>query len=329
MNELLLAFGALTLGLAGLIWGADYFVSAAASGAKTLGVSPIVIGLTVVAFGTSAPEIIVSINSALQDVGELAVGNALGSNLANIGLVLGITALVKPVPAQRHLISQEGPILILITFFAGLCLYNGYLGRTESILMLLITPILLWVTIKYKKHHPDQEEKAFVEDIPEIPTSTAAVGFTIGLVAMLVASHGLVWGAKIIAFELGMSELLIGLTIVAIGTSLPELATSIAGTLRGHHDIAIGNVFGSNMFNLLLVMPVAGVIAPLQLESAVFFRDYVAVSVLTLILIGTIVFKHLRNNNHNHKQTVYVSRRFGIVLLSSYVLYFIILLPTS
>ena len=325
MNELLLAFGALIIGLMGLIWGADHFVSAAARGAKTLGVSPIVIGLTVVAFGTSAPEIIVSINSALQDAGELAVGNALGSNLANIGLVLGITALVKPVPAQRHLMYQEGPILILITLLTGLCLYNAYLGRMESILMLLITPVLLWVTIKYKKHHPDQEEKAFVEDISGISKRAAATGFLIGLITMLLASHALVWGAKVIALEMGMSELLIGLTIVAIGTSLPELAASIAGTLRGHHDIAIGNVFGSNMFNLLLVMPAAGIIKPLQLDPAVFFRDYLAVSVLTLILISTIIFKHLQNN----KQTVYVSRRFGIVLLSSYILYFIILLPTS
>jgi cation:H+ antiporter len=325
MNELLLAFGALIIGLAGLIWGADYFVSAAARGAKTLGVSPIVIGLTVVAFGTSAPEIIVSINSALQNVGELAVGNALGSNLANIGLVLGITALVKPLPAQRHLVSQEGPILIVITLLAGLCLYNAYLGRMESILMFLITPVLLWVTIKYKKHHPDQEEKAFVEDIPSISVSAATAGFFIGLFTMLLASHALVWGAKIVALELGMSELIIGLTIVAIGTSLPELAASIAGTLRGHHDIAIGNVFGSNMFNLLMVMPAAGIITPLTLDPAVFFRDYIAVSVLTLMLIGTIIYKHRQNG----KQSVYLSRRFGIVLLSSYILYFIILLPTS
>ncbi|MBV1932976.1 MAG: calcium/sodium antiporter [Porticoccaceae bacterium] len=325
MNELFLAIGALLVGLGGLIVGADHFVSAAARGAKTLGISPIVIGLTVVAFGTSAPEFIVAINSALQDAGGLAVGNALGSNLANIGLVLGITALVKPLPAQRHLLSQEGPILIVVTLLAGLCLFNAYLGRMESILMLLLTPVLLWLTIKYKKQHPDQEEKEFVEDISGISTRAAVIGFIGGLLTMLIASQALVWGAKIIAFQLGMSELIIGLTIVAIGTSLPELAASIAGTLRGHHDIAIGNVFGSNMFNLLMVMPAAGVIAPLQLDPAVFFRDYLAVAGLTLLLIGTIMFKHWRN----HQQTVYVSRRFGIVLLSCYVLYFIILVPTS
>ncbi len=325
MNELSLAVGALIIGLAGLIWGADRFVDASARGAKTLGVSPIVIGLTVVAFGTSAPEVIVAINSALQDAGQLAVGNALGSNLANVGLVLGITALVKPLPAQRHLIYQEGPTLIIITLLAGLCLFNAYLGRLESILMLALTPALLWLTIRYKKAHPDPEEKEFVEDIPVIPIRAAVVGFIGGLLIMLLGSQGLVWGAKIIAVELGMSELVIGLTIVAIGTSLPELATSIAGTIRGHHDIAIGNVFGSNMFNLLMVMPAAGIIAPLPMDTAVFYRDYVAVAILTAILIGTIVFKHW----HNHKRTVYLSRRFGMVLLSCYILYFIVLVPTS
>ncbi len=325
MNELFLAIGALLVGLGGLIVGADHFVSAAARGAKTLGVSPIVIGLTVVAFGTSAPEFIVAINAALQDAGGLAIGNALGSNLANIGLVLGITALVKPLPAQRHLLSQEGPTLIIVTLLAGLCLYNAYLGRLESILMLLLTPILLWLTIKYKKQHPDQEENEFVEDISGISTRAAVLGFIGGLITMLVASQTLVWGAKIIALQIGMSELIIGLTIVAVGTSLPELAASIAGTLRGHHDIAIGNVFGSNIFNLLMVMPAASVIAPLQLEPAVFFRDYLAMAGLTLLLIGTIMFKHWRKL----QQTVYVSRGFGLVLLSFYVLYITILVPTG
>lgn len=325
MSELLLAFGALVVGLAALIWGADFFVSSSARGAKGLGVSPIIIGLTVVSFGTSAPEIIVSINSAFQGVGELAVGNALGSNLANIGLVLGVTALVKPLPAQRHLTYQEGPTLVIITALSGLVLYNAYLGRPESVFLLLLTPVLLWATIKYKKQHPDREEQEFVEEIPALSLGKASAGFLLGLGAMLLASHILVWGAKIIALELGMSELLIGLTIVAIGTSLPELAASIAGTLRGHHDIAIGNVFGSNIFNLLIVMPAAGVIQPLALDTAVFFRDFTTLAVLTLLLVGTIWIKH----RQNHKQEVYLSRRFGTVLLTIYIAYFIILLPTD
>ncbi len=318
-----MAFGAMVVGLAALIWGADVFVSASARGAKSLAVSPIVIGLTIVAFGTSAPEIIVSINSAVQDVGQLAVGNALGSNLANIGLVLGLTALVNPLPAQRHLTYQEGPVLIVVTALTALVLYDAYLGRIESIVMLLLTPVLLWATIKYKKQHPDREEQEFVEEIEDIPLRKAVFGFLAGLATMLVASHILVWGAKVTALELGMSELLIGLTIVAIGTSLPELAASIAGTLRGHHDIAIGNVFGSNMFNLLVVLPAAGVIQPLALDTAVFFRDFVALSLLTLILVATISYKHWRNV----KGVVYLTRSFGILLLSIYIAYFVMLVP--
>lgn len=325
MSELLLAFGALVVGLAALIWGADFFVSASARGAKSLGVSPIVIGLTVVAFGTSAPEIIVSINSAFQGIGQLAVGNALGSNIANIGLVLGITALVNPLPAQRHLIYQEGPTLILVTALTAVVLHNAYLGRIESLLMLLLTPVFLWATIKYKKQHPDREEEEFIEEIEAIPLGKAALGFLAGLATMLVASHVLVWGARIVALELGMSELLIGLTIVAIGTSLPELAASLAGTLRGHHDIAIGNVFGSNMFNLLVVLPTAGVIQPLSLGTAVFLRDFLVLAVLTIILVGTIWYKHRRI----HKQEVYLTRAFGILLLSIYIAYFVILIPTG
>lgn len=325
MNELLLATAALLVGLGSLILGADRFVGAAARGAKTLGISPIVIGLTVVAFGTSAPELIVSINAALQNVGELAVGNAVGSNLANIGLVLGITALVKPLPAQRHLLSQESPALIIITLLAGLCLINSYLGRVESILMLMLTFVLLWLTVKYKKQHPDLEERQFVEEIQGISTGAAVVGFIGGLIAMLIGSQALVWGARVIALQLGVSELIIGLTIIAIGTSLPELATSIAGTLRGHHDIAIGNVFGSNMFNLLMVMPAAGIVAPLELDSAVFFRDYLVMAGMTLLLVGTIMFKHWRNQ----RQPVYLSRWFGAVLMSCYILYLIILVPAD
>ncbi|RLA47662.1 MAG: calcium/sodium antiporter [Gammaproteobacteria bacterium] len=325
MSGLIPASGALIIGLIGLVWGADRFIIAAASSAKKLGISPIVIGLTIVAFGTSAPEVIVSVNAALQDAGELAIGNALGSNLANIGLVLGITALVAPMPAQRHLVSQEGPALILVTILTGLCLYNARLGRAESILMLLVLPLLLWATIKYKKAHPDQEEKEFTEEIIEVSTRAAIVGFLVGLITMLLASRVLVWGAKIVAFELGMSELVIGLTVLAIGTSLPELAASVAGALRGHHDIAIGNVFGSNMFNFLLVMPIAGVISPLQLEPMVFFRDYLAVCLFTIALVGTIAFKYRRNCI----ETAYLSRRFGLIMIATYFTYFIILVPTS
>ena len=330
MNELLPAYMAIIAGLIGLVWGADRFVIGAASAAKNFGISPMVIGLTIVSIGTSAPEIIVSINAALEGSGALAVGNALGSNLANIGLVLGVTALIAPLPAQRHLVFQEGPVLLFVTALVGYCLYDQSLGRTESLVMLALIPLLLWVTVKYKVQHPDAEELAEVEDIATTSNAAAATWFLIGLLVMLLSSKILVWGAITTAAEMGISELVIGLTVVAIGTSLPELAASVTSALRGHHDIAIGNVFGSNLFNFLAVMPIAGVISPLQLDSAVFYRDYLAVTALTLLLLGSIALHYFRQRKREDKEaTVHLSRKFGSIMLLLYVLYFVVLLPTS
>ena len=333
MNELLPAYMAIIAGLIGLVWGADRFVIGAASAAKNFGISPMVIGLTIVSIGTSAPEIIVSINAALEGSGTLAIGNALGSNLANIGLVLGVTALIAPLPAQRHLVFQEGPVLLFVTALVGYCLYDQTLGRSESLVMLALIPLLLWVTVKYKAQHPDPEEAAEVaevEDIASTSNAAAATWFILGLLVMLLSSKILVWGAITTATEMGISELVIGLTVVAIGTSLPELAASVTSALRGHHDIAIGNVFGSNLFNFLAVMPIAGVISPLQLDSAVFYRDYLAVTALTLLLLGSIALHYFRQRKGENKAaTVHLSRKFGGVMLVLYVLYFVVLLPTS
>lgn len=325
MNELIPAYTAIIAGLIGLVWGADRFVIGAASAAKNLGISPMVIGLTIVSIGTSAPEIIVSINAALQNSSAIALGNALGSNLANIGLVLGVTALIAPLPAQRHLVFQEGPVLLFATALVGYCLYDQNLGRQESLALLALVPLLLWITIKYKAKHPDEEEITEIEDIAKTSTAAATTWFIIGLVIMLLSSKILVWGAQITASQMGISELVIGLTVVAIGTSLPELAASVTSALRGHHDIAIGNIFGSNLFNFLAVMPIAGVIAPLQLDAAVFYRDYLAVSALTLLLVGSIAWRYFQNR----EQVIHLSRKFGAVLLTLYALYFVVLFPTS
>ncbi len=315
MEELLPALLAIVGGLIGLVWGADRFVIGAAGAAKNYGVSPLVIGLTVVSIGTSAPEIIVSINAALEGAGTIAVGNALGSNLANIGLVLGFTALIAPLPVQRHLVFEEGPVLLLITALAGYCLYDQNLGWLECALMLGLIPTLLWITIKYKRQHPDTEE---VEAVAGSTTGKAALWFFLGLGVMLLSAKFLVWGAQITAVKMGVSELVIGLSVVAIGTSLPELAASVTSALRGHHDIAIGNVFGSNLFNLLAVMPIAGVIAPIELDEAVFFRDYLSVAGLTLLMVLTIAFLYWRSKG----RAFYFSRGFGGVLLLLYGLYF-------
>jgi cation:H+ antiporter len=317
---ILLPFLALFAGILGLLWGADRFVAGSASAARYLGISPMVIGLTVVSVGTSAPEIIVSINAALREAGQLAVGNALGSNLANIGLVLGITALVAPIPVNKQLLREESPVLILITALAGLCLYNGFLGRGESIgLALLVIPLLILV-VKYKKKHPSPDLTDDSEALPELPISQAALWFAVGLAVLLGSAEITVWGAKSIAAYAGISELIIGLTVVAIGTSLPELAASVISALRGHHDIALGNIFGSNLFNLMLVMTSAGAIAPIALGAEVFYRDFLAMAAMTLLMVVLAAIA-LRSRAGR------ISKAMGLLLLVGYGYYYMLLWP--
>lgn len=320
MSVILLPFLALFVGILGLLWGADRFVAGSASAARYLGISPMVIGLTVVSVGTSAPEIIVSINAALREAGQLAVGNALGSNLANIGLVLGITALVAPIPVNKQLLREESPVLILITALAGLCLYNGFLGRGESIgLALLVIPLLILV-VKYKKKHPSPDLADDNQALPELPISHAALWFAVGLAVLLGSAEITVWGAKSIAAYLGISELIIGLTVVAIGTSLPELAASVISALRGHHDIALGNIFGSNLFNLMLVMTSAGAIAPIALGAEVFYRDFLAMAAMTLLMV---VLAAIALRSRAGK----ISKAMGLLLLVGYGYYYMLLWP--
>lgn len=322
MESQLPAIAAILLGLTGLVWGADRFVAGSAGAARNFGVSPLVIGLTIVSIGTSAPEIIVSINAALKGAGELAVGNALGSNLANIGLVLGVTALIAPLPTQRHLLLQEGPVLLVVTALIGWALYDGNLMRWESAPFLLAIVPLLWLTVRYKKHHPSPEEIEEGEDIPNISTAAALLWLAIGLGALLASSEALVWGATSVAQTLGVSELIIGLTIVAIGTSLPELAASVMSALRGHHDIALGNVFGSNLFNLMAVMPIAGVIQPLSMGSEVFYRDFLALAAVTIVLYGAVAI-----SRKTPKRTM--ARATGVVFLCLYFGYCLWLVPSA
>ncbi len=314
-------------GLLGLLWGADRFVAGSAGAAKNFGISPLVIGLTIVSIGTSAPEIIVAINAALKDAGDMAVGNAIGSNLANIGLVLGITALICPIPTQSHLLKQEGPVLLGITLLAGFFIFDGGLSRTEGIILACIIPPLLALTVYYKKRHPNPETVEEGEAIPTMSTTTAILWFLVGLSALLISSEALVWGAKQFALFFGVSQLIIGLTVVAIGTSLPELAASVTSAVRGHHDIALGNIFGSNLFNLLAVMSVPGIISPLALEREVFYRDYMAMSLLTVILVAAIAFSLWRGRKE-HRQAL-LSKKIGITLLVLYGLYYAVLIPSA
>jgi len=323
MSTIYLPIIALLAGLLGLVWGADKFVTGSVGVARNFGISSMIIGLTVVSIGTSAPEIIVSINAALSNAGGLAVGNALGSNLANMGLVLGITTLVAPLPVQTHLLKEESPVLLLITILAGLCLYDGQLNRGESIALgLMVIPIIA-IMVKYKKNTPDWAVADNVSTTTDVSMKTSGLWLLLGLAILLLSAEVTVWGATSIAHFFGVSDLIVGLTIVAIGTSLPELAASIVSATKGHHDIAVGNIFGSNLFNLLLVMTTAGGIAPIALPSDVFSRDYLSLLVMTLLMIGLVGWT-VRRNRHV-ESVARLSKFVGVILLTSYALYYVVL----
>ena len=278
---------ALVSGFLFLVWGADRFVLGAAGTARNLGVSPLIIGLTIVGFGTSAPEMLVSAVAAWQGNPGLAVGNAIGSNITNIALILGLTALVAPLATNSKLLRRELPLL-LVTMLAGLgLLVDGELSRLDGVVLMLgLAALIYWmVRTALAERNGDPLVSELSEDIPaEMSTPRALTWLAIGLVVLLVSSRILVWGAVGIAEALGVSDLIIGLTIVALGTSLPELAASMASALRGEPDIAIGNVIGSNLFNLLAVLGIPGLIHPLGIGDDVLFRDYPVMLGLTLAM---------------------------------------------
>lgn len=288
---LLLSAIAIVAGLALLVWGADRFVLGAASLARTLGVSPLVIGITVVGFGTSAPELLISTIAALNGNPQLAVGNAIGSNIANIALILGVTALIAPLAVHSRTLRHEFPLLLGISLIAWWLLQDGTLGRLDgAVLVLLLLAVMGWLVWDALHARPDdplsQELVAELQqDLPgEMTTSRALFWFLLGLVVLVASSRMLVWGAVNVAEWLGVSDLVIGLTIVALGTSLPELAASIVSARRGESDLALGNVLGSNLFNTLGVLGLPGLIHPAALEGDVLGRDLPVMLALTALL---------------------------------------------
>ncbi|MBU2885447.1 calcium/sodium antiporter [Gilvimarinus agarilyticus] len=319
MTDLWLPALLVLVGFAGLIWSADKFVGGAAALANNYGVSKLIIGLTIVALGTSAPEVLVSLNASLQGQGDLAIGNALGSNLANIGLVLGATALIAALPVQNHLLKTEMPVLLLITALAGWFLWDAHLSRGEGVALLLALPCAMALIIWSKRHHPEEID----DDIPNMSRGRALFWFVFGLAALVVSSDILVRGASDLALHFGVSPLVIGLTVVAVGTSLPELAASVTSALKGHHDIAIGNVIGSNLFNLLAVMSLPGVIAPLAMEPAVFHRDYLAMAALTALLALALLVSAFVYRRRGGPR---LGKLMGVVFLAIYAGYYFILL---
>ncbi len=284
-----LEFLAILAGFVMLVWSADHFVNGAAALANNLGVSTLVIGLTVVGFGTSAPEILVSLTAALDGNAGLAIGNAVGSNIANIGLILGLTALVVPLSVSSQVLRREYPILLIVTITALILVIDGELGFFDGLLLIFMLAgvlFLMWrVAVSGSAKDPMLED--LEAEIPHtMPTAKAVLWLVTGLILLVFASKILVWGSVAVASWLGVSDLVIGLTIVALGTSLPELAASMASALKGEPDLALGNVIGSNLYNLLAVFSLPGLIAPGVVDDALLSRDMPAMVVLTFAIVG-------------------------------------------
>ena len=316
-NEILLSVLAVIGGFILLVWGADRFVHGAAATARNLGVSPLIIGLTIVGVGTSAPEILVSGVAAWQGNPALGVGNALGSNITNIALVLGITALVLPLTVQSQTLRREYPIMFIIMLIALLLVSDGYLGRWDGIILLIgLVVMVYWMISLGKKESFDPMEAEYEQEIPFISTGKAMMWLAIGMLILLISSRILVWGSVNIAQFMGVSDLIIGLTIVAIGTSMPELAASMMSAWKKEPDIAIGNVIGSNMFNLLAVLGIPGLIQPHMLDAEVLSRDFPWMIGLSIALFAAA---------YGFRGQGRINRVEGGLLLTAYVVYLTVL----
>lgn len=320
---MLYPIAAIIVGLVVLVWSADLFVDGAAKLAVKLGMSPLLVGMLILGFGTSAPEMVISALASFDGKPELAIGNALGSNIANIALILGMTALILPITVRSKVLVKELPLLALITFVSLVFLYNGTLSRAEAIWLLIFFHAFVgWSVWKGKKKTGDALEKEMeAEIIPaKVNTLRSSLHLVLGLGLLIASSRALVWGAIEVATFFGVGELVIGLTVVAVGTSLPELASSIAAARKGEDDIALGNVIGSNIFNTLAVMGIAGTIMPASFSTAVFWRDGVTLALLTLSLF--ILGYGYKNDDGK------ISRSSGALLLLSYGAYTVYLIMT-
>ncbi|MBR9727628.1 calcium/sodium antiporter [Shewanella intestini] len=297
---MLLNIGLLIVGLLILVWSADRFVYGAAAFARNLGLPPMLIGLTIVAMGSSAPEMFVASTAAVNGMTDTAIGNVLGSNIANITLILGLTALLGAIAVSVKTLKREIPLMLLATLLAGYLLHDGVLSRVDGIILLVaffaLMGFFIWQAIY--KETPDPQNKELEADIPQnVPMLHATIWLIVGMILLPLSADWMVDGAVGIAKYFGLSDLVIGLTIIAVGTSLPELAACISGVLKKEDDLAIGNIVGSNLFNILAVLALPGIIAPGEIDASASGRDFYMVlgtsAALAILVLSTGVKKQL------------------------------------
>ncbi len=310
-----LALVAVILGLLLLVWAADRFVDGAAAVARNFGMPPLLIGMVIVGFGTSVPEMVVSAFAASQGNPGIALGNAYGSNITNIALILGASAVLNPIVVDSQVLKKELPILGVITALAAAQLWDNEVSRIDAVVLLIVFAGLMtwtiWQGLRKRRDEMAEEMEAELA-AKEMTSGRAFIWLIVGLVGLMISSRTLVWGAVEIAHTLGISDLLIGLTIVALGTSLPELASSLAAARKGEDDLALGNIIGSNLFNTLAVVGIAGSIHQIDVGPEVLYRDVVVMSVLTvsLFLFG-----------YGFREKGRISRSSGVILLVCYLCY--------
>lgn len=302
-------------GLVLLIWGADRFVHGAAATARNLGITPLLIGLTVVAFATSAPEILVSIDAAVRNKTGLAIGNAIGSNIANIGLVLGAVALVRPIELRSATLRREMPALLAVTMLTVSLFLDTYLSRIDGLVLLIgLVIVMIWLgRLGVRSAPSDPIKQDFEAEIPtDVSMPIAMFWLAFGLGTMLVGAHLLVDGSIAIAIHFRVSEVVIGILLVALGTSLPELAVSLVSALKGEYGLAIGNIVGSNIFNLLAVIGIAATITPTAMDPSVLSLHIFVMVAFTLVLFAM---------TYDYDGKSELSRIEGLALLAAFLAY--------
>ncbi|UCE99151.1 MAG: calcium/sodium antiporter [Planctomycetota bacterium] len=295
---------------------ADFLVSGAVALARQLGVSPLVVGLTVVAMGTSAPEVAASIAAAVRGVGDVAIGNVYGSNIANLALVGGIAALIRPIRVQLRTLQREIPVMILVALLLWPVLHNLFLSRPEGLVLLVIFAALILLTVYMARKDAVNSSRSECNTQYAIRTTKKSVLFiVIGLAGLALGADMAVRGAVFVGERIGLSNAVIGLTIIAIGTSLPELATCIAASVKGQHDISIGNLVGSNVFNTLLVVGTAGTIKPFEIGHRLIATDYWIMIVVSVVFAAAALIGRR-----------IIGRVAGTLLLCVYIAYMVYLL---